>query len=82
MRGDEVEVSLLRAQGETSETIVVETEKNMKIKLEDCNFDGHKDFSVSHLDDGMATYDVYQVYVYSVEQGKFIPLSPRYGDEL
>ncbi|MYN20593.1 hypothetical protein GTP81_28015 [Rugamonas sp. FT107W] len=77
----EVEVSVSGAQGESKETIGVETEKNLKIKVEDYNFDGHKDFSISHVDDGMGSYDVYQVYVYSVEQRKFIPLAPQCGDE-
>jgi len=77
----EVDISVTGAHGESRETVVVETEKNLKINLEDYNFDGHMDFSISHVDGGMGTYDVHQVYVYSVEQNKFVQLTPKCGDE-
>ena len=62
-------------------TIALETEKRLKISVEDYNFDGHKDFAISHVDDGMGTYQVSQVYVYSAQAEKFIPLAPKCGDE-
>lgn len=50
-------------QGETTATIVVKTGQRLKVEVEDYNFDGHEDFAISHRDDGMGTYRMYQVYV-------------------
>lgn len=81
VRDHEVDVALTGARGSSTETIAVETEKTLKIKVEDYNFDGHKDFSVSHIDDGMGTYEIYQVYLYSDKEKKFVLLAPPCGDE-
>lgn len=79
--GPQVLLKVTGKQGESEETIAVETEKKLKVSIEDYNFDGHKDFAISHLDDGMGTYQIYQVYVYSAKAGKFLPLAPKCGDE-
>lgn len=67
-------------QGESQETIALETEKSLTIRVEDYNFDGHKDFAITHVDDGMGTYEISQVYVYSAQAEKFLPLGPKCGD--
>lgn len=77
VKGQEVELNLAGA----TETIAVETEKKLRIKVEDYNFDGYKDFAISHTDDGMGTYEISLVYVYSPKEKKFVPLAPRCGDE-
>lgn len=81
VRDHDVDVSVVGAQGEYKETLTVETEKKLKINLEDYNFDGHMDFSISHIDDGMGTYEIFQVYVYSGKEKKFVLLTPKCGDE-
>jgi hypothetical protein len=63
-----------------SETIAVDTEKPLRIKVADYNFDGHLDFSISHVDDGMGTYDLYDIYVYAPKEKKFVLLQPKCGD--
>lgn len=65
----------------TSETIHIDTEKRLNLISEDYNLDGHKDFSISHLDDGMGTYTIYQIYLFSEKDGKFIAAQPKCGDE-
>lgn len=81
VKGDAVELSIHGAFGDSKETIAVDTEKRLKITVEDYNFDGHPDFAISHVDDGMGTYQIYQVYVYSTKENKFVPLVPQCGDE-
>ena len=81
VKGQEVELNLAGEGVQATETIAVETEKTLRVKVEDYNFDGYKDFSISHTDDGMGTYEISQVYVYSPKEKKFVPLTPRCGDE-
>jgi len=79
--GPQVLLKVQGKQGESEETIAVETGKRLKISVEDYNFDGHKDFAISHVDDGMGAYQISQVYVYSAQAQKFLPLAPKCGDE-
>lgn len=76
-----VELSLASDGGSATETIAVETEKKLRVRIEDYNFGGHKDFSISHTDNGMGTYEISLVYVYTPRERKFVPLAPRCGDE-
>jgi len=80
-KGQEVELNLAGEGKQATEIITVETEKRLRLKIEDYNFDGFRDFSISHADDGMGTYEVSLVYVYSPNEKKFVPLAPRCGDE-
>ena len=77
----EVHIILRNGQSLTTETIQVDTEKTLSLEIKDYNFDGRKDFSVSHVDDGMGTYTIYQIYVFSPQERKFVPLQPKCGDE-
>lgn len=81
VKGQEVELNIEGPGVQVAETIAVETEKKLRVKVEDYNFDGYKDFSISHTDDGMGTYEISLVYVYSPKEKKFVPLAPRCGDE-
>ncbi|KAF2080362.1 XAC2610-related protein [Flavobacterium sharifuzzamanii] len=47
------------------------TGKETNIEIEDYNFDGYKDFSVYHTDDGMGVYRVYQIFIYNPTNGLF-----------
>jgi hypothetical protein len=77
----EVNVTIDGQKGQVEQKIVVETEHKLTITVEDYNFDGYKDFSISHLDDGMGTYSIYQVYLYSPKSERFVTLTPACGDE-
>lgn len=80
-KGREVSVTLKNGSYVTTKKIQVETEKSLKLLVDDYNFDGYPDFSISHVDDGMGTYTIYQLYVYSAKENKFNMLQPQCGDE-
>jgi len=80
-RDQQVEVSVTGPHGRSTETLPFATEQPLRIKVDDYNFDGHKDFSVSHVDDGKGTYDLYDIYVYAPKTGRFERLAPTCGDD-
>ncbi|MFB9077748.1 XAC2610-related protein [Flavobacterium procerum] len=47
------------------------TDNRTNIEVEDYNFDGYKDFSVYHTDDGMGVYTVYQIFIYNPATAQF-----------
>ncbi|WP_309608992.1 XAC2610-related protein [Flavobacterium sp.] len=47
------------------------TEKETFLEIEDYNFDGFKDFSYSHVDDGMGVYTIYQIFIYNKKTNQF-----------
>ncbi len=79
--GNVVTVALKGRKKTITEIIQVDTERHLRLSVDDYNFDGVPDFAIAHTDDGMGTSTVYQIYVYSPKQNKFIPLSPKCGDE-
>ncbi len=81
VRGQQVELTLQGLHGDSRQVIGVETERPLRIDVEDYNFDGHRDFAISRLDDGMGTYRIHQVYVYAASEGRFVALAPKCGDE-
>lgn len=81
VHGARVDLETTGRQGKRTETIEIETEKPIRIEVEDYDFDGHKDFSISHTDDGMGTYERFQVRVFSPATGRFTLLAPKCGDD-
>lgn len=79
--GQNVTFSVKKGKHVIVERAHIDTEKTLKLLIDDYNFDGYPDFSVSHIDDGMGTYSVYQIYVYSPQEQKFKLLPPQCGDE-
>ncbi len=79
--GQKVVLHLAGPGMQVTETFVVETERKLRVSVEDFNFDGYKDFSISHIDDGMGTYEISLLYVYAPKRRAFLPLAPRCGDE-
>lgn len=51
------------------------------VTLEDYNRDGYKDFSVWYLDEGMGTYKIYRLFIFSPLEGKFKEIKPGCGDD-
>lgn len=64
-----------------SKEIPVETEKAIKINIEDYNFDGHKDIAISHIDDGMGNFTAYRIFLYSTKSQDFEEIIPDCGDQ-
>lgn len=81
VKGAEVQLKVSGPAIDSSDTIAVDTGKKLNITVEDYDFDGHQDFSISHIDDGMGSYQIFQVYLYSMKEKKFLRLAPRCGDE-
>lgn len=77
----EVTVTVKKPGGVATETIQVETENKLKLAVGDFNFDGNSDFSISHIDDGMGTHTISEIYVYAAKEKKFLRLIPKCGDE-
>src|ERR1035437_3274457 len=50
------------------------TGKQLNITIEDYNFDGFKDFSYCHIDDGTGTYFIYQIFIYNPKTNQFAKL--------
>ncbi|WP_303745268.1 XAC2610-related protein, partial [Enterobacter hormaechei] len=65
----------------STEEIDVSSEKKNHVTLEDYNRDGYKDFSVWHLDEGMGTYKIYRLFIFSPPEGKFKEIKPGCGDD-
>lgn len=61
--------------------IVFETEKDLRLYLDDFNFDGVKDFAAWHIDDGMGVHDIFRVFVYKPKTGFFEEQHPACGDQ-
>ena len=62
-------------------TIEIDTENEIKITFDDYNFDGFKDFSAWHTDDGMRTYTIHRVFIYSSIGKKFHEIKPTCSDQ-
>lgn len=61
--------------------IDVSSEKNNHITFEDYNRDGYKDFSIWHLDEGMGTYKIYRLFIFSPADEKFKEIKPTCGND-
>lgn len=61
--------------------IFIDTETRKSITIDDYNFDGKKDFSISYLDEGMGVYTIHRVFLYSPKTNDFIEQLPSCGDE-
>lgn len=66
---------------EIRKDISFDTEKALKIEIDDYNFDGYKDIAVSHIDDGMGSFAVYRVFLYSADSKDFEETMPSCGDQ-
>lgn len=47
------------------------TGKEMRIAINDYNFDGYQDFACYRTDDGMGVYTIYQIFIYNPENRQF-----------
>jgi hypothetical protein len=65
----------------SSEEIVLGIESVPHLRIDDFNFDGYSEFSVSYLDEGMGTYKVDRVFLFDPVSLKFQETMPSCGDE-
>lgn len=65
----------------STEYIDVSSEKKNHITFEDYNRDGYEDFSVWHLDEGMGTYKIYRLFIFTPAEKKFKEIKPTCGDD-
>jgi hypothetical protein len=79
IEGPRVDYEIRKAGSVVSHEYVTQTENPLKLVLADYNFDGYKDFSVFHIDDGMGTYTVHYIFVYSPKANTFVELIPKCG---
>ena len=61
--------------------IITDSERALNLETEDYNFDGLKDISISHIDEGKGVFLVSRIYIYSTANKKFIEQQPACGDE-
>ena len=73
--------SIKNSKGIYNKSIMVDTEKPLHVTSDDYNFDGKKDFSIWHMDDGMGTYTIHRVFLFSPSKKTFIEVFPDCGDE-
>jgi hypothetical protein len=78
--GQAVTVTTKTPRGVKRQHISFDTEHSLVLNVDDYNFDSHRDFAVSHIDDGMGTYTIYEIYVYSKREDKFVQLHPSCGE--
>lgn len=62
-------------------SIEIATEKPIHIDVDDYSFDNRKGFAIWSVDEGMGTYTIYRVFLYSIRLATFVEASPACGDE-
>lgn len=78
---DSLEVSVIDAGKQINlENFNVSSEKKNHITFEGYNRDGYKDFSIWYLDEGMGTYKIYRLFVFSPADKKFKEIKHICGD--
>jgi hypothetical protein len=77
------EVSFSSRSGELYKRskVTIDSENPLRVEINDYNFDGFKDFSISHVADGQGTYIIYRIFVFSKKTKNFVELQPKCGDE-
>ncbi|WP_350437369.1 XAC2610-related protein [Pseudocitrobacter faecalis] len=79
---DSLVVSVLDAGKQVNiENVDVSSGKKNHITFEDYNRDGYKDFSIWHLDEGMGTYKIYRLFIFSPPDKNFKEIKPTCGDD-
>jgi hypothetical protein len=78
----EILISIKNDFGIFLQKIVYEdSRRKSSIYVDDYNFDGLKDFSVSHLDEGQGVFEINRVFLYLPKEKSFSEAFPACGDE-
>lgn len=80
LEGSSLAFSVTSDAHSESRTITFEAESELRVQIDDFNFDGVKDFSIWQVDDGMGTYNIHRIFVYQPKTGTFQELQPDCGD--
>ncbi|KAB0639606.1 hypothetical protein [Burkholderia stagnalis] len=59
----------------------LDTVKKPNIEIDSYDFSGRLGFRVSHIDDGMGTYEIDRIFTFSPSSNKFMERFPSCGDE-
>lgn len=79
---DSLEVSVSEAGKQVNqENVDVSSEEKNHITFEDYNRNGYKDFGIWHLDEGVGTYKIYRLFIFSPADKKFKEIKPTCGDD-
>jgi hypothetical protein len=80
LEGSSLALSVTNDGHSESRTITFEAESELRVQIDDFNFDGVKDFAIWQVDDGMSTYNIHRIFVYQPKTGTFQELQPDCGD--
>lgn len=80
LEGSSLALSVTNDGHSESRTITFEAESELRVQIDDFNFDGVKDFAIWQVDDGMGTYNIHRIFVYQPKTGTFQELQPDCGD--
>lgn len=80
LEGSSLAFSVTSDAHSESRTITFEAESELRVQIDDFNFDGVKDFAIWQVDDGMGTYNIHRIFVYQPKTGTFQELQPDCGD--
>lgn len=75
-----VQYRILSNQKLRDARVQVEALRDIRIDVNDYNFDGLKDFSINYLDDGWGTYEISRIFVFSQLTGNFYEVFPNGED--
>lgn len=77
----EVSYNVIDKGGEHRGEIPIETETKIHIDVDDYAFKGKNGFSIWYMDEGMGTYTIHRIFLFSKKYGKFMERFPSCGDE-
>lgn len=80
IKGSNLVWKLSRREGVKHGEVDLETENIPSIEIGSYDFSGRLGFLVSHLDDGMGTYEVDRVFTFSPSANEFVERFPSCGD--
>lgn len=76
-----IEYTVATTNSNRQSQIPLEIEKPPKVRVEDFNFDGYKDFSIWYFDEGMGKYTVHRVFIFNKNLSTFAEAIPHCGEE-
>ncbi|WNC89832.1 hypothetical protein RI103_00270 [Paraburkholderia sp. FT54] len=80
VKGSNLVWRLSGKNGIKQDGVSLDTEKTPRIEIGSYDFSGRLGFLVSHIDDGMGTYEVDRVFTFSPSSNEFVERSPSCGD--
>jgi hypothetical protein len=76
-----ISYTIASSNGTATNSVPLAVESQPHVRVQDFNFDGHLDFEVWYVDEGMGRYTIHRVFVFKPESATFAEVSPSCGDE-